>query len=72
MPPERVVQFRPRTVLQVALVLLGVAAALWVVFVSIRVLTWVLVALFLALALDPAVRFLAGARAAPARRRRPP
>jgi predicted PurR-regulated permease PerM len=58
MAPERVVQFRPRTVLQVALVLLGVAAALWVVFVSIRVITWVFVAVFLALALDPAVRFL--------------
>ena len=58
MTPERIVQFRPRTVLQVALVLLGVAAALWVVYVSIRVLTWVFVAVFLALALDPAVRFL--------------
>jgi predicted PurR-regulated permease PerM len=50
--------FRPRTVLQVAAVLLGVAIALWVVWISHRVLTWVLVAVFLALALDPAVRFL--------------
>ena len=58
MQPERVVLFRPRTILQAAGVLLGVAAALWVVFVSIRVLTWVFVALFLALALDPAVRVL--------------
>jgi predicted PurR-regulated permease PerM len=58
MPPERVVLFRPRTILQVVGVLLGVAAALWVVFLSIRVLTWVFVALFLALALDPAVQFL--------------
>jgi predicted PurR-regulated permease PerM len=57
-PPERVVQFRPRTVLQVAGLLLGVALALYVVWISIRVITWVLVALFLALALDPAVRFL--------------
>ena len=58
MPPERVVQLRPRTVLQVAGVLLGVAAALWIVFVSIRVLSWVFVAVFLALALDPAVTAL--------------
>jgi predicted PurR-regulated permease PerM len=39
-------------------VLLGVAIALWVVWISRRVLTWVFVALFFALALDPAVRFL--------------
>src|SRR5215210_129814 len=58
MPPERVVQLRPRTVLQVAGLLVGVALALYVVWISIRVITWVLVALFLALALDPAVRFL--------------
>jgi predicted PurR-regulated permease PerM len=58
MSSERVVLFRPRTVLQVAGVLLGVATALWVVWISRRVITWVLVALFLALALDPAVRFL--------------
>ena len=56
--PERVVSFRPRTVLQVAAVLLGVAIALWVVWISRRVLTWVAVAAFLALALDPAVRAL--------------
>jgi predicted PurR-regulated permease PerM len=58
MPPERVVLLRPRTVLQVVGMLLGVALALYVVWISIRVITWVLVALFLALALDPAVRFL--------------
>ena len=53
--PERVVTFRPRTVLQVTAVLLGVALALWVVFKAIQVLTWVAVALFLTLALNPAV-----------------
>jgi predicted PurR-regulated permease PerM len=58
MQPERVVLLRPRTVLQVAGVLLGVAMALWVVWISRRVITWVLVALFVALALEPAVRFL--------------
>src|SRR5918994_1382175 len=56
--PQRVVLFRPRTVAQVAGVLLGLAVALWVVWVSMRVITWVLVALFLALALEPGVRFL--------------
>jgi predicted PurR-regulated permease PerM len=56
--PERFVLLRPRTVLSVAGVLLGLAVAIWVVWVSRRVLTWVFVALFLALALDPAVRFL--------------
>ena len=56
--PQRVVLFRPRTVLQVVGVLLGVAVALWIVWVSMRVITWVLVALFLALALEPGVRFL--------------
>jgi predicted PurR-regulated permease PerM len=56
--PQRVVLFRPRTVLQVVGVLLGVAVAMWIVWVSLRVLTWVFVALFLALALEPGVRFL--------------
>ena len=55
---ERIVLLRPRTVISVAFVLLGLAVAIWIVWVSIRVLTWVFVAVFLALALDPAVRFL--------------
>jgi predicted PurR-regulated permease PerM len=58
MGPERVVLIRPRTVFAVAAVLLGLAAALWVVWAARHVLTWVFVALFLALALDPAVRWL--------------
>src|SRR4051794_15712320 len=57
-PPERVVEFRPRTILQTAGVLLGLAFALWIVYISLRVVTWVFVALFLALALNPAVQFL--------------
>jgi predicted PurR-regulated permease PerM len=56
--PERVVSFRPRAVLQVTGVLLGVAVALWVVFVARQVITWMLVALFLTLALNPAVSYL--------------
>jgi predicted PurR-regulated permease PerM len=53
-----VVTYRPRTVLSVAGLLLGIAVALWVVYVARQVLTWVLVSLFLALALDPAVEWL--------------
>src|SRR5215212_10098364 len=56
--PQRVVLFRPRTVFQVAGVLLGIAVALWIVWISRRVITWVLVAFFLALALEPGVQFL--------------
>src|SRR4051794_6216332 len=58
MKPERVVLFRPRTVLQVAGVLLGVACALWILWVARQVITWILVAAFLALALNPAVALL--------------
>jgi predicted PurR-regulated permease PerM len=56
--PERVVSFRPRTVLQVTGVLLGVAVALWVVFVARQVITWAFVALFFTLAMNPAVSAL--------------
>lgn len=55
MQPERVVSFRPRTVLTVAGLLLAIAVALWVVWIARQVLVWMLVSLFLALALDPAV-----------------
>src|SRR3954451_2276328 len=58
MAPERVVLFRPRTVLQVAGVLLGVACGLWVLWTARQVITWILVAAFLALALNPAVDLL--------------
>jgi predicted PurR-regulated permease PerM len=58
--PERVVLLRPRTVLQVASVLLAVACVLWVLWVARQVITWILVAAFLALALNPAVDALHG------------
>ena len=58
MSDERVVTFRPRTVLTVAGILLALAIVLWIVWVSRRVFIWVLVSLFLALALDPAVNAL--------------
>jgi predicted PurR-regulated permease PerM len=56
MGEERVVLIRPRTVLTVAGVLVGLAVALWVVWTARHVLAWVFVATFLALAIDPAVR----------------
>ena len=58
MSEERVIAFRPRTVLTVAGILLALAIVLWVVWVSRRVMIWVLVSVFLALALDPAVNAL--------------
>ncbi|HEU4974540.1 MAG TPA: AI-2E family transporter [Baekduia sp.] len=58
MGPERVVSFRPRAVLSVAGVLIGLAIALWIVWVSRHVLTWVLISLFLAMAMNPAVDWL--------------
>jgi predicted PurR-regulated permease PerM len=54
-PPQRLVSFNPRNVVSVALILVGLALALWVLYASRHVLTWVFVALFLALALNPAV-----------------
>jgi predicted PurR-regulated permease PerM len=55
MSSDRVVTFRPKTVLSVAGMLLGLAIALWVVWVARRVVVWALVSVFLALALNPAV-----------------
>src|SRR4051812_11965031 len=57
-PPERVVVLRPRTVVMVSSILIGIAAALWVVWIAKNAITWVLIALFLALAIDPTVRAL--------------
>jgi predicted PurR-regulated permease PerM len=54
MPPARIVGFRPRTILTVAALIVGVGIVLWVVWVSRRVLVWTLVAVVLALALNPA------------------
>jgi predicted PurR-regulated permease PerM len=58
MTPERIVIVRPRTVLMVAGLLICVAALVQVVLVSERVLIWVLISLFLAMALNPAVDWL--------------
>jgi predicted PurR-regulated permease PerM len=58
MPAERVVTIRPKTLLAAAGLLLGLAAALWVVWIARRVVLWALVSLFLAMALNPAVEAL--------------
>ncbi|MDP8911724.1 MAG: AI-2E family transporter [Actinomycetota bacterium] len=55
---ERVIRFHPRTVLSVLAIVLAVAALLEVIWIARHVLTWVGIALFLALALNPAVDFL--------------
>ena len=57
-PQERIVTVRPRTVLAVIGIILSVAALLAVIWISRQVLTWIAVAVFLALALNPAVEVL--------------
>jgi predicted PurR-regulated permease PerM len=54
---ERVVTFRPRTVLAGLGILLGVLAAIGFVLLAQKGLTIIAIALFLALALNPAVEF---------------
>jgi predicted PurR-regulated permease PerM len=58
MAEERVVRFRARTVLNVLGVILAVAVVVEIVLISRTVLTWILVSLFFALALNPAVDWL--------------
>lgn len=57
-PQERIVRFRARTVLSVLGIILAVFALLQVVSLARQVLTWMLIALFFALALDPLVNLL--------------
>ena len=57
MVPERIVRFRARTVLTVLGIVLAVAALLKLLWIAHQVLTWVLIAAFFALALDPVVNF---------------
>ena len=52
---ERVVYFRPRTILITLAIVLAVTALLAFVYLAWHVITWLLIALFLALALNPAV-----------------
>ncbi len=58
MPPERLIRFRARAVLALLGIVLSVAALLEVILIARQVITWILVALFLALAINPAVEWL--------------
>jgi predicted PurR-regulated permease PerM len=51
----RVVDFQPRTILRVVGFLLATAIVLEVVWIARQVISWIFIALFLALALNPAV-----------------
>jgi predicted PurR-regulated permease PerM len=53
--PVRVVEFLPRTVFRVVGILLATAIVLEVLWIARHVLTWIFIALFLTLALNPAV-----------------
>jgi len=55
---DRIVHFRPRTIFAVLGILLAVGVVLYVLWVARHVLSWLLIALFLALALNPAVEWL--------------
>ena len=55
---ERVVDLRPRTILRTLLIVLAVALALEVIWIARHIVAWIVIALFLALALDPFVNFI--------------
>ena len=55
MIPERLVRFRLRTVLSLLATIVAVAVLLEVIWIARHVLTWILISLFLAVALNPAV-----------------
>ncbi|MEW6583554.1 MAG: AI-2E family transporter, partial [Actinomycetota bacterium] len=49
---------RPRDVLVVVGIVLAVGASLWLLWLTRRIILWILIAMFLAMALNPAVDFL--------------
>jgi predicted PurR-regulated permease PerM len=55
MTPERIVDLRPRTVLRTIALILLVALVLEVIWTARHVISWMVISLFLALALDPLV-----------------
>jgi predicted PurR-regulated permease PerM len=54
---ERIVYFRPRAILIVLGIILSATAIIAFLFLAWHVITWILIALFIALALNPAVEF---------------
>jgi predicted PurR-regulated permease PerM len=57
---ERVVDLRPRTIVLVLGIVLATVALLAFVYLAWHVITWILIAVFLTLALNPAVEFFEG------------
>jgi predicted PurR-regulated permease PerM len=55
---ERTVDFRPRTILRILLIVIAVGILLEVIWIARHVLAWVVISLFLALALDPLVSWI--------------
>jgi predicted PurR-regulated permease PerM len=55
--PERILRFRARTILAVLGIVLSVALVLQVIWLARQVLSWILISIFLALALNPAVEW---------------
>jgi predicted PurR-regulated permease PerM len=55
---DRIVHFRPRTIFAVLGILILVGVVLYVLWVARHVVSWVLISLFLTLALNPAVTWL--------------
>ena len=54
---ERLVSFRPRAILIVLGIILTATAIIAFLFLAWHIITWILIALFLSLALNPAVEF---------------
>jgi len=69
--PERLVRFRLRTVLSLLATIIAVAVLLEVIWIARHVLTWILISLFLAVALNPAVGGSRGTESSAAGARRP-
>ena len=63
MIPERLVRFRLRTILSLLGIIIAVAVVLEVIWIARHVLTWIVISLFLALALNPAVEWFQRRRA---------
>jgi predicted PurR-regulated permease PerM len=55
---DRIVHFRPRTIFAVLGILIMVGIVLYVLWVARHVVSWILISLFLTLALNPAVAWL--------------
>lgn len=55
---ERVIRFRARTIFAIIAAVIAVAAAIQILSIARQVITWILISLFLALALNPLVEFL--------------